>query len=247
MSAGPRFYGQCAAVRLYYGDGNLRPVQRIIRRSPWCGREIDSGGRSMHKSRWVFLSIIMIYLAVPCIVRAQDGIASMDNQIQNKYSEREPDQSATIHQQDKTKAKAKDNDGHRKHWWSLPHFHHKKKDENSTSQLKVQPKRNTVSTSSQGLSKPATQKQAASQKHAAGSSAPAARSNHKTLTAAKPTHKTVAKNKTSTLAAGKVHKKTAANSGHAKEVHQNCSSVAAKKDGCQNVQRHTSKTATRSS
>lgn len=188
----------------------------------------------------------MIYLAVPCIVRAQDGIASMDNQIQNKYSEREPDQSATIHQQDKTKAKAKDNDGHRKHWWSLPHFRHKKKDENSTSQLKAKPKRDTTA-SSQALSKPATQKQAASQKHVAKTGAPKERANHKALTAAKPTHKTVAKNKTSTVAAGKVHKKTAANSGHAKEVHQNCSSVAAKKDGCQNVQRHTSKTATRSS
>jgi hypothetical protein len=241
MSAGPRFYGQCAAVRLYYGDGNLRPVQRIIRRSPWCGREIDSGGRSMHKSRWVFLSIIMIFLAAPRIVRAQDGTASLDDQIQNKYSEREPDQSATIHQQDKTKTKAKDNDGHRKHWWSLPHFHHKKKDENSTRQLKAQPKRNTVAASSQAMSKPAAQK------HVAKTSTPTERSNHKTLTAAKPTHTTVAKSKTSTLAARKAHKKTVASHGRAKEVHQNCSSAAAKKGGCQNVQRHTGKTATRSS
>lgn len=247
MSAGPRFHVQCAVIRLYYGYGNLRPVQRIISRSPWCGREIDSGGRSMHKSRWVFLLIIMIFLATPRLVRAQDGTASLDDQIQNKYSEREPDQSATVHQQEKTKTKVKDNDGHRKHWWSLPHFHHKKKDENSTSQLKAQPKRNTVTTSSQGLSKPATRKQAASQKHVAKTGAPTARSKHKALTAAKPAHKTVAKSKTSTLAAGKVHKKTVASSGHAKEVHQNCSSAAAKKGGCQNVQRRTGKTATRSS
>ncbi|HEU5414115.1 MAG TPA: hypothetical protein VFW31_10175 [Candidatus Angelobacter sp.] len=200
----------------------------------------------MHKSRWVFLLIIMIFLATPRLVRAQDGTASLDDQIQNKYSEREPDQSATIHQQEKTKTKVKDNDGHRKHWWSLPHFHHKKKDENSTSQLKAQPKRNTVTTSSQGLSKPATQKQA-SQKHLAKTSAPTARSNQKALTAAKPAHKTMGKSKSSALASEKVHKKTVATSGHAKAVRQNCSSAAAKKGGCQNVQRHTSKTATRSS
>ncbi|HKT50726.1 MAG TPA: hypothetical protein VJV96_10530 [Candidatus Angelobacter sp.] len=199
----------------------------------------------MHKSRWILLSIIMISLAAPRIAKAQDGTANLYDQIQNKYSEREPDKPITTHQQDKTEAK--NNEGHRKHWWSLPHFHHKRKDEKSASQLKGQPRRNTVTVSSQAVSKPAAQKHIAGQKHVAKNSAPAERSSHKTLTAAKPTHRTVAKSKTSTVAAAKVHKKTVASSGHAKEVHQNCSSAAAKKDGCQNVRRHTGKTATRSS
>lgn len=186
----------------------------------------------MHKSQFILLCVIVLVLGART-AKAQDGVDSLDDQIQNKYSEREPDKSATTHQKDKTQAKNND-DGHRKHWWSLPHFRHKKKDENATNQIKIQPKRHTLTASSKG-SKPA------SQKHVAKNNAPTERSKRKALTAAKPSHQTVAKSNTGTATAGRAHKKTVSSSGHAKEVHQNCSSAEAKKGGCQNVQRRNSK------
>jgi hypothetical protein len=198
----------------------------------------------MLKSRLTLFCTIVFALAGTRTAKAQDGAGSLDDQIQNKYSEREPDKAATAHQKDKTQAK--NDDGHRKHWWSMPHFRHKKKDENSASQLKTQPKHNPVTPSSQAMSKPAAHKQVASQKHVAKTSAPRERSNHKTLTAAKPSHKTIAKNKTSTNPSGKAHKGAVATSGHAKDVRQNCSSAVTKKGGCQSVQKHT-KPATRAS
>ncbi len=193
----------------------------------------------MHKSQLILLCVIVFVLAGARAAKAQDGTGSLDDQIQNKYSEREPDKAATTHQQDKTKAR--NDDGHRKHWWSLPHFHHKKNDENSISQLKTQPKRNTVSTSSRAVSKPAAQKRTARSSALKEKSAP------KTLAATKPTRRTLTKSKTDNHASGKAHKAPIASNGHTKDVRQNCSSAVAKKGGCQSVLKHNTKAATHSS
>ena len=193
----------------------------------------------MHKSQLILLCVIVLVLAGARAAKAQDGTGSLDDQIQNKYSEREPDKAATTHQQDKTKAK--NDDGHRKHWWSLPHFHHKKNDEHSISQIKTQPKRNTVSTSSQAVSKPAAQKRTARSSALKEKSAP------KTLAATKPTRRTLTKSKTDNHASGKAYKAAVASNGHTKDVRQNCSSAVGKKGGCQSVQKHNTKAATRSS
>lgn len=193
----------------------------------------------MHKSRLILLCIIVFVLAGARTAKAQDGVASLDDQIQNKYSEREPDKTAATHQQNKTKAR--NNDGNRKHWWLLPHLHHKKKDENSASQLKAQPKRNPTIAHSQALKTSATQKRTARTSASQKNSAP------KRMTAANPAHRTLAKSKSSSNPAGKTHKGTVASSGHAKDVRQNCSSAVAKKGACQSVQKHSSKADTRSS
>lgn len=200
----------------------------------------------MHKSRLILLCVIVLVLAGARTAKAQDGVASLEDQIQNKYSEREPDKSATTHQKDKAQPKNND-DGHRKHWWSLPHFRHKKKDENATTRLKTQPKRHTVTASSQAKSKTAAQKHLASQKHVARTNAPTERSKRKTLTTAKPSNQTVAQSKASTASAGRAQKNSVATGGHAREIHQNCSSAEVKKGSRQSLQKHNTKAATRSS
>jgi hypothetical protein len=185
------------------------------------------GVKTMHKSRLMLPCLIVFALTGAQLARAQDGTSSLDDQIQNKYSEREPDKSTTTHQQDKTKVKDT-NDGHRKHWWSLPHFHHKKKDDNSARQpeSKVDSKALAAKRANNtGL------QQASSHKAASG------KSGHTTVAAKKNTHKPVA--------SATPHKKTVAATSQAKKpLRHDCSATKAKSGGCQAAKKRSVKTNT---
>jgi len=241
MSWGTPCSPQEANAALYPRDETVRPIWQIITPDLLSlFGQVPDGNKTMHKSRLILLCVIVLVLAGARTAKAQDGVASLEDQIQNKYSEREPDTSATTHQKDKAQPKNND-DGHRKHWWTMPHFRHKKKDENATSQPKAHPKRNSVAANSRPVNKTATQKRTVRSRALKEKSAP------KTLAATKTTHRTSGKVKSGSTPSGKAQKTAVASNGHAKNVHQNCSSAVTKKVTCQSVQKHNTKAATRSS
>src|ERR1041385_4954092 len=136
----------------------------------------------MRKSRLILGCIIVFALAGTRLARAQDGTASLNDQIQNKYSERESDKAKATHEQDK--AKTKNNDGHRKHWWSLPHFHHKKESKNA-----APPQRQSNMKSKTVAAKPTNK---ASFQQASGHKAAGGRSGHAAIATKRNAHNSVA-------------------------------------------------------
>lgn len=140
------------------------------------------------------------------------------------------------------KAKNQNNDGHRKHWWSLPHLRHKKHDSGSdTTQTGASSSSKTVAT------KPVNKTVAA--KPVSKSAAPMRRGN-KTAAVTRPGHKTAAKTGQGAKAAAGSHpsRKTEASTGQGKKtLRHNCSPEEAKKGGCQAEKVHLAKGTTKQS
>jgi hypothetical protein len=188
----------------------------------------STGGKAMRNSKLIFPCMIVIALIGARVAKAQDGSASLDDQIENKYSEQAPEKAKPAHEQEKTKVKS-NSDGHRKHWWSLPHFHHNKKSDNAAAR-QPESTMNTKATAAKPTKKAALQ-QASSRKAASRKSGHAAvarkRNAHTSVTSATPHKKSVA-----------------ATSNGRKPVHHDCSSANAKKPGCQAAQRRSLKATT---
>jgi hypothetical protein len=181
----------------------------------------------MHRLKLLlFLGVVLAVSGTP-LVKAQEATSGLD-----QYKTVPPDP-----KQDQAKAKVKDqnNDGHRKHWWSLPHLRHKKHDSDAR-----QPEAKMNASSKPAAPAPANKPVVAAPAHTM-----AAHTNpsHK-MVAAKPasktvhaTHrKTVARKRTraKTVAATHPHKKVVAHASHAKKpVRRGCTAEEAKKGGCQ--------------
>src|ERR1700758_732450 len=84
-----------------------------------------------------------------CTARAQDASKGLDDQIQNKFETQDQD-SGKAKKQDK--AKVGNDDRHRKHWYSMPHFHHKKHDKDAAA-----PQANAAPSSKNVAAKPMSQ------------------------------------------------------------------------------------------
>ena len=209
----------------------------------------------MQKLRLLFLLVVVVAFGVTCVAQSQDGTGGLDDQVQNKFADKDQDQPKA--KADKKQGpKVKSNEGHRKHWWSLPHLRHKKHD-NDYAARQQQAKSDNKTASAKSVNNAPAPKRTASTASIANPSHKTAamqRSETHRNAATKTAHKTVAgKSQTTTAVAGrkaprKARGKTVAATNHArKPVLHNCTSAEMKNGGCQAVQKHTTKTATRAS
>ncbi|HMF89158.1 MAG TPA: hypothetical protein VKL40_00835 [Candidatus Angelobacter sp.] len=150
------------------------------------------------------LLLVLAFVVVlgASVARGQDGTGVFNDQ--DKKSD-----------QNKTQAKAKSNDSHRKHWWSPPHWFHKKHD-NAAGKTEPSPFSKTDS------------------KTVAAADAPKTSSTHQAVTGAHPTTKTVAKTGPAGQAGGQnaQKRKTSATAGSKKTVRHDCTPEQSKKTGC---------------
>jgi hypothetical protein len=187
----------------------------------------------MDRLRLPLLLGLVLAVGAPPLAKGQDGSSDLD-----RYKTQEPD-SKHDKSKDKKQAKIKDNDGHRKHWWSLPHFRHKKQQSDSNARMtptKSSSKSATVKpVSKSGATKNPGNKTAAitrpSQKPPAktGQSAKAAAGTN-------PGRKHIAHTGQAAKSAtgNNASRKTVAGTNQAKKtVRHNCSPEEAKKGGCQ--------------
>jgi hypothetical protein len=75
----------------------------------------------MHKLRYVLLLSFLLALGGTLLANGQEGTAVFDNSGQKSDAK-----------QEKSKTKVKDNSGHRRHWYSPPHWFHRKHDKDSS-------------------------------------------------------------------------------------------------------------------
>lgn len=178
----------------------------------------------MHRLRLLLLLGLVLAVGGTPLAQGQDGTSGLD-----QYKTVDPD---TKHE----KAKDKNNDGHRKHWWSLPHFRHKKHDSDSDVHQTA-----TNSTSRTVAAKPVNKTVAA--KPVSKNAAPTHRSN-KAAAVTRPGQKTQAKTGQGSRAAAGSHpgRKSVASTSHGKKpLRHNCSAEEVKKGGCQAAKGHSAK------
>lgn len=137
---------------------------------------------------------------------------------------------------------AKNDNGHRKHWWSLPHLHHKKNQPQTAATNTTAGQSATVKPVKQAKSNSHPGTITVSEKPAAKTVATksAKRTVPPTRASAKPVHRTVA---TTSHAQSRTTKKTVAATSHTKKtVRHNCSAEESKTGTCQ--AQHSTKPAT---
>ncbi|HWG49328.1 MAG TPA: hypothetical protein VN669_06520 [Candidatus Acidoferrales bacterium] len=162
-------------------------------------------------------------------------------QAKTKNTASTPDQK----QEQNSKDQASNNDGHRKHWWSLPHLHHKNADakQKTNAKQKTDAKRQAEPTvkvedplieanAKPKTSGPATAKTSSHASHGAKTARTAA-ATHKFTAHTRQAHTTMASRKPAT--------KRVAASHNSKTAHHTCSAEEASKGGCQSAKRHTQK------
>jgi hypothetical protein len=158
----------------------------------------------MQRVRFLFLLGLVLAVGATSVAKGQDGTPfSKDRDRNSKHA----------------KAESKDNDGHRKHWWSPPHLRHKKHVSDSAAS------RTGTNSSSKTVAASPMNKTAAPRNPGA-----------KTARATKPGQKPIAKtgqgNKA--LTGPNPGRKTIAGASHGKKtVRHDCSPEEAKKGGCQ--------------
>jgi hypothetical protein len=151
-------------------------------------------------------------------------------------------------QEQNSKDQSNNNDGHRKHWWSLPHVHHKKSDAKKADAKKGDAKQAadakrqaepTVKVEDpliEANSKPKTSSRATANpshmNHRSKAVATSAASHRSTALNREP-HKSMASKKPAT--------KRVAASHNSKSAHHACSPEEADNGGCQAAKRHTQK------
>jgi hypothetical protein len=172
----------------------------------------------MHRLRFLLVLAFAVVLGTS-LAGSQDGTGTFNNQ------DKQGDHNRT---QDKTKTKTTSNDNHRKHWWSPPHWFHKKHDNAaSTSQTGQSPFNKTGAGDNASTKNPEN-------KTVAAASVPKTSSTKQAVTGARPTTKTVA-------VAGPAGKgtaqniqsrKTTATAGAKKTTRHDCTPEQAKKTGC---------------
>ena len=169
----------------------------------------------MHRVRLLLLLGLVLALGATSVAKAQDGTSVFKDQGQNQDRDTKHDN-----------AKNKNNDSHRKHWWSPPNWLHKKHNSDSGARR--------TGTNSSGKTVAANPKTVA----ANPMNKTAARTNpaNKTVGATNPGQKTVAKTGQGNKAVAGTNggSKTIAGTSHGKKtVRHDCSPEEAKKGGCQ--------------
>ena len=170
----------------------------------------------MHRLRLLLLLGLVFAVGGMPLAKAQDATSGLD-----QYKTVPPDT-----KQDKAKTKDQDNDGHRKHWWSLPHFRHKKHESESAARPAETNSSKTVA--AKPMNKTAVH----------------THPGNRTARATGPGHKTVARTGqgTKTVAKTYPHKKVIAHTSHGKKtVRHGCTPAEAKKGGCQAYKAHSQK------
>jgi hypothetical protein len=144
----------------------------------------------MHRLRFLLVLAFVVVLGAS-LARSQDGTNPFDKQDKqaNHNSKQE---------------KAKNDDSHRKHWWSPPHWFHKKHDSKTGAAA-------NTATNNQAVKTP-------DNKTVAAANTPKTSSTSKTVTGARPTTKTVAQSRKTT--------------GGKKATRHDCTPEQAKKTGC---------------
>jgi hypothetical protein len=140
-------------------------------------------------------------------------------------------------------AKASTENGHHKHWWSMPHLRRKHDDDSALSQAqpKSQRKPNKKAAAARPASKTTKSKQSGKK---TGSSA----TEHRTASGKEHGNSAVATNKPDTKSAAKPHGKTVSAAGHSgKSSHHNCSAADEKNGDCKPEQRQTALATTQQS
>ncbi len=177
----------------------------------------------MHRLRFLLLLGLVLGMVATPLAKAQDATSSLD-----QYKTVDPDTK-------NDKAKAKNNDGHRKHWWSPPHFRRKKHDSDSDARPTA------ANTSSNPVAAKPVSKTVAGKP--ASKSAAATPRGSKTAAVTRAGHKT-----TKAAAGSHSSRKTVASTGHGKKtLRHNCSPEEAKKGGCQAGKSTVAKGATKQS
>jgi hypothetical protein len=169
----------------------------------------------MHRLRLLLVLAFVVVLGAS-VARSQDGTGGFNDQ--DKQSDHKS-----------TQEKAKSNDSHRKHWWSPPHWLHKKHDNaTSTTSTGKNPDSKTATTTNQTL-------KTSDNKIVAAANAPKTSSTSKTVTGARPTTKAVARTETARkgTAGNTQSRKTTPTTAHKKTVQHDCTPEQAKKGGCE--------------
>jgi hypothetical protein len=163
-------------------------------------------------------------------------------QAKTKENSSTPNQKQEQNSTDKAK---NNNDGHRKHWWSLPHFHHKKTE---AKQQKTDPKHNA---DAKRQAEPTVKVEdpliEANRKPKTSGMATAKASSHtkessKTVRTSAASHKSSSHSRQVTKTAAQrkpVTKRVAAS--RRKTAHHTCSAEEASKGACQAAKSHTQK------
>lgn len=180
----------------------------------------------MHRLRLLLLLGLVFAVGGTPLAKAQDATSGLD-----QYKTVPPDT-----KQDKAKTKDQNNDGHRKHWWSLPHLRHKKHESESAARPAE-----TNSSSRTVAAKPVNKTVAAKPMN---KTAVHTHPGNRTARATRPVHKTVARTGQGkkTVAKTYPHKKVIARTSHGKKtVRHGCTPAEAKKGGCQAYKAHSQK------
>src|SRR6185437_9723141 len=212
----------------------------------------------MRKVRLLFLLGILIAIGATSAAMGQDRNTGLDAMSQSKDHIASQPRAANTDQakpSDKSKAQEtkkeakKEDDGHRKHWWSLPHLRHKKQDKdamakdakNSNKKAVATPRASNKSSEHQVASKNTTHPMAAksankkSVKSAhANTKAAHPRTANKNAGLKKTGSKTVANagHSKKSVAANKPSKKPVTSASQSKKtVHHDCSTQETKKGG----------------
>lgn len=220
----------------------------------------------MRKLRLLFLLGVLMAIGATPAAMGQDRNTGLDEMSQSK--DRIANQpKANTADQDKIsdKKEAKQDDGHRKHWWSPPH-RHKKQDKNAKADIKAKDAKNSKDkavaatpsnnkkskhqvAAGKSTSHPASTKSAnksgVKSAHARAGKAVHTKTSNKNAEVKKTGNKTVASTGHSrkSVAANKASKKSVASASHSKKTaHPDCSANNSKKGGCQAVKAHGQKT-----
>jgi hypothetical protein len=163
-------------------------------------------------------------------------------QAKTKNSSSTPDQK----QEQNSKDQARNNDGHRKHWWSMPHLHHKKAEAKQKNDAKQKMDAKHQAAPAVKVEDPLIE---ANSKQKTSSTATAKGNTHvktrsKTARTTAPSHKSTAHTRQAnkTMASKKpVTKRVAATHSSKTARHHSCSAEEASKGGCQTAKQHTHK------
>jgi hypothetical protein len=195
----------------------------------------------MHRLQLPLLLAFALAVVGTPLAQGQNGTQDLD-----RYKTQEPE-SKQNKSKDKKQAKNINDDGHRKHWWSLPHFRHKKKQSDSNARMTttnssgkaaaVKPVSKTGATKNPGNKSAAVTRPSQKTQARAGQSARVAAGTNPNRKPATHTGQGA-----KSASGSNASSKTVAGTRRAKKpVRHDCSPEEAKKGGCQADKSHAAK------
>ncbi|MGH9568783.1 MAG: hypothetical protein ACRD4F_04050, partial [Candidatus Angelobacter sp.] len=166
----------------------------------------------MHRVRLLLFLSLVLAVGATSVAMGQDETSVYHDQSQKQ-------------ERDGNKAKANNNDGHRKHWWSMPHFHHKKHQNDSVASSGPDATKMVAQNAPGKSAAPAVAPKVAVT-NAARKTASPAKPGNKTAHVTRTAHKTTAaaRHSNKTVVATHARRKTVASASHGRKiVRHNCS------------------------